>query len=147
MLNPARVARIGVAIEYADGERVMMFSDSPTAEAELETIVERAEIGPPGMYRTMTAEATTTLTISGLRSYVITTGDDEATGQAIDGLQKSTGGTNHDRNYDHARRRRPQGRNDRRRALRLHAIRHRARDRPAHARNRHYGMAAANPHH
>ena len=91
MMNPARIARIGVAVEMSDGSRHLIFSDSPGAEIDIETTVEHEMIPGDPWQRPRIIDHNTSITISGLRAHAHHR-DTANTTQALDSLQRSIEG-------------------------------------------------------
>ena len=94
--EPRRIKRIGIAVEMEDGERFMLFSDSPGIEVELERDTEYATTFGSGTPRPIFTDRT--LTVRHLNSYTISTSEPhiehslDSTRNAIENAKKIAGG-------------------------------------------------------
>ena len=83
-----RIKRVGVAIEFNDGRRVMIFSDDPNAEVEVKMEREEFEGFHMGESRRwLTSAPLHTITVGNLSHYTIQHTEPEATAKAIDGIK------------------------------------------------------------
>lgn len=88
--DPTKIARIGLAIEFADGRRTMIFSDHPGIEVELATVREPCEWWSGELYRPPRPTDThRTLTISGINTFTLAENSPAQTDVAIEGIQQA----------------------------------------------------------
>ncbi|MHA7227851.1 hypothetical protein [Glutamicibacter soli] len=88
-LDPKRIKRIGLAAEFEDGQTVMLYSDAPGIEIEIDTQNEIDYFHYGATVRPAIAASDTTITLRHVNRYTIQTKDPTRTEQAIQGIQKS----------------------------------------------------------
>lgn len=87
--DPRYIKRIGLAVEMADGEQIMFYTESPGAEIQIETNTEFESFYDGMIVRPMPIDQQTKITI---RGYQIHTRAPESTAQSIDRIHEITGG-------------------------------------------------------
>ncbi|MGP9490068.1 hypothetical protein CIK76_04955 [Glutamicibacter sp. BW80] len=90
--DPRRIKRIGLAVEMEDGEQIMFYTESPTAEIQFETNTEFKRWHDGMIVRPMPIDRQTEITISGIRGYKMHSRAPESTARAIDRIHEITGG-------------------------------------------------------
>lgn len=89
--DPAKIRRVGVAIELQDGQRVIIYSDDPRAEVEIKTTYEEPARfhGDQGeVTRMASGSRSSEITISNLGHLVLQYFNDNSPGELIDSMQK-----------------------------------------------------------
>lgn len=97
--EPRLIRRIGVAVEMADGELMTFYSDSPTAEMQVETHIETERLYHRADTRIAIVDHSTDITITGIRQLNVSTRAIEATAQAIENakaITEESGGITHE---------------------------------------------------
>lgn len=90
--DPRLIKRIGLAVEMADGEQIMLYTESPGAEIQIDHQVEIEHSFDGSMYRPSPLGSQTEITISGIHGYQLHTRAPESTAQSIDRIHEITGG-------------------------------------------------------
>lgn len=90
--DPRYIKRIGLAVEMADGEQIMFYTESPGTEIQIETNTEFERFYDGMIIRPMPIYQQTEITISGIRGYQMHKRAPESTAQSIDRIHEITGG-------------------------------------------------------
>lgn len=88
------VVRVGLAVELSSGKRLMIFSDDTNAEINIDTEYQQ-ELQFWGDPTCRPTSALTSITISGLRHFIMQDMTEPVVAQAIDSIRKELKG-NHD---------------------------------------------------
>lgn len=91
ILDPSHIKRVGVAVELADGRRVIIYSDDPRAEVDIESAYDEPEriYGRGGEVTSMNfPKPIAKITISNLNHLVLQYFNDNSPGELIDAVQK-----------------------------------------------------------
>lgn len=89
--DPRLIKRIGIAVEMADGEQIMFYTESPGTEIQIETNTEFERLYDGMIVRPMPIGQQTEITISGIRGYQMHTRAPESTAKAIENIKAITG--------------------------------------------------------
>ena len=90
--DPRLIKRIGIAVEMADGEQIMFYTESPGTEIQIETNTEFERLYDGMIFRPVPIDQQIEITISGIRGYQRHTRAPESTAQSIDRIHEITGG-------------------------------------------------------
>lgn len=92
-MNPKIIKRIGIAVEFADGSRAMVYSDDDAAQVEVETVREYEELFCLPQSMSAITGSRTSITISDLGRYSIHHSPaPDVTAGAVEGIKRQIEG-------------------------------------------------------